>query len=77
MKMTQLSVLAAALMLSAAAFAAEKPKFEAADANSDGMVDASEFAATGIEKDFGELDADGNGSLNSDEYAAALEEDCA
>ncbi len=77
MNMTKLTVLAAALMLSTAAFAAEKPKFAAADTNGDGMVDATEFSATGIDKDFGGLDADGNGSLNSDEYKAALEEDCA
>lgn len=77
MNMTKLTVLAAALMLSMAAFAAETPDFAGADANSDGMVDATEFSATGIDKDFGGLDADGNGSLNSDEYAAALEEDCA
>jgi hypothetical protein len=76
MKMIQLTALAAALLLSGAVLA-EKPDFAAADANSDGMVDAAEFKATGIEKDFGELDADGNGSLNGDEYAAALEEDCA
>lgn len=76
MKLTKLTVLAAALVLSGAALA-EKPDFAGADANSDGMVDAAEFKATGIERDFGELDADGNGSLNSDEYKAALEEDCA
>ncbi len=78
MNMTRLMIASAALLASSAVLAAdEKPKFEAADANGDGMVDASEFAATGIERDFGELDADGNGSLNGDEYAAALEEDCA
>jgi hypothetical protein len=76
MKLTKLTVLAAAILLSGAALA-EKPNFAAADTNSDGMVDAAEFKATGIEKDFGELDADGNGSLNGDEYKAALEEDCA
>jgi hypothetical protein len=77
MKLIQPTVLAAALLLAGSALAAEKPKFDAADANGDGMVDAEEFKATGIEKEFGELDADGNGSLNKDEYAAALEEDCA
>ena len=77
MKLIKLTVFAAALVLSGAALAEEKPDFAGADANSDGMVDAAEFKATGIERDFGELDADGNGSLNSDEYAAALEEDCA
>lgn len=76
MNMTKLTLLAAAVLLSSAALA-EPPEFATADANSDGMVDAAEFGATGMEKDFGELDADGNGSLNADEYAAALEEDCA
>ena len=77
MKLLKPTLLAAVVLASSAALAAEKPKFDAADANGDGMVDAAEFKATGIEKDFGSLDADGNGSLNSDEYAAALEEDCA
>ena len=78
MKKIQLTVLAAAFLLAGAALAEdEKPNFEAADKNGDGMVNAAEFSATGIERDFGELDADGNGSLNCDEYAAALEEDCA
>lgn len=77
MKMTKLTMLAAALLASSAVLAQEKPNFEAADKNGDGMVDAAEFGATGIELDFGELDADGDGSLNGDEYAAALEEDCA
>jgi hypothetical protein len=77
MKLIQLTALAATLLLAGAALAAEKPNFEGADTNGDGMVDATEFAATGIEKEFGSLDADGDGSLNKDEYAAALEEDCA
>jgi hypothetical protein len=77
MKLLKPTLLAAAVLASSAALAAETPNFDAADANSDGMVDAAEFKATGIERDFGELDADGNGSLNGDEYAAALEEDCA
>lgn len=77
MNITKLTLLAAVLFASSAVLAAEKPKFEAADTNGDGTVDAAEFSATGIDKDFGELDADGDGSLNKDEYAAALEEDCA
>lgn len=76
MNITRLALLAAALFAASAAFA-ETPNFEAADTNGDGMVDAAEFGATGIDMDFGSLDADGNGSLNGDEYAAALEEDCA
>lgn len=77
MKKTKLTFLAAAIFASSATLAQELPDFETADKNGDGMVDAAEFGATGIERDFGEVDADGNGSLNSDEYAAALEEDCA
>ena len=67
---------AAALMASGVSLAAEPPKFAAADANGDGGVDATEFAATKIEREFPKLDKDGDGKLNKEEYAAALEEDC-
>ena len=79
MKMTKIALAAAtALFASSLAFAAdEPPKFDAADANGDGAVDAAEFKATKLERDFGEIDQDGDGKLNKDEYAAALEEDCA
>ena len=79
MKLTHIALVAAtAFFASSLAFAAdEPPKFDAADANGDGVVDASEFEATKIERDFGEIDEDGDGKLNQDEYAAALEEDCA
>jgi len=77
MKLFKPTLIAAAVLASSAVLAAEKPDFAGADTNGDGMVDAAEFKATGIERDFGELDGDGNGSLNSDEYAVALEEDCA
>ena len=79
MKLTRIALAAAAALLaSSLAFAAdEPPDFGAADANGDGVVDAAEFEATGIERDFGEIDEDGDGKLNEDEYAAALEEDCA
>lgn len=71
-------VAAAVVLLSSVVFAADGPsKFAAADANADGAVDATEFAATRIEHDFAKLDTDGNGSLNEKEYQAALEEDCA
>lgn len=77
MKKTQL-IAAAAILGSGIAFAAEgPPKFEAADSNGDGAVDATEFAATKLERDFAELDKDSNGSLNKKEYEAALDEDCA
>ena len=70
MKTTSLTLVAAAvLMASGIALAAAPPKFAAADANGDGGVDATEFAATGIQKDFGELDADGNGEIDEAEMA--------
>ena len=79
MKMTHIALAAAtALFASSLASAAdEPPAFDAADANGDGFVDASEFEATKIDRDFGEIDQDGDGKLDQDEYAAALEEDCA
>ena len=76
MKMTKITLTAAAAMLASSVALAAPPKFDAADANADGGVDAAEFAATKIEKKFPELDKDGDGKLNKDEYAAALEEDC-
>ena len=77
MKTIPLTLVAAAvLMASGIALAADPPKFAAADANGDGGVDATEFAATKIERKFPELDKDGDGKLNKEEYAAALEEDC-
>jgi len=78
MKKTNLFVAAAAaLLLSGSVLAAdEPPKFEKADTNGDGGVDATEFAATKIDKKFAKLDEDGDGKLNKDEYAIALEEEC-
>lgn len=66
----------AGLLISSIAIAAEPPKFEGADANGDGGVDATEFAATKIDKEFAKLDEDGDGKLNKEEYAIALEEEC-
>ncbi len=77
MKKTKIALAAgAALMISSAAFAGDPPKFKAADANADGSVDATEYAATKLEKEFDKLDKNGDGKLNEDEYKAALEEDC-
>ena len=78
MKKTQLiRVVTAAILASGVALAAGgPPKFEAADTNGDGTVDATEFAATKLKRDFSKLDKDSNGSLNKKEYEAALEEDC-
>lgn len=77
MKLTKLTLTAAAVLFASGVALAEPPKFEGADANGDGGVDAAEFKATKIDRDFGELDKDGDGKLNMDEYKAALEEDCA
>ena len=76
MKMTRLIVLAAtALALSSVAFAAP-PKFDKADTNGDGYLDASEFAATGMKKKMEKLDKDGDGKLSKKEYSAGMDEDC-
>ncbi|MCG6966854.1 MAG: hypothetical protein LJE59_10100 [Chromatiaceae bacterium] len=76
MKMTHLTVAAAAaLLVTSTAFAAPL-KFAKADANGDGFVDATEFAASGVKKDFAKLDKDGDGKLSKKEYSAALDEDC-
>lgn len=76
MKMTQLTLAAAvALFATSAAFAAPL-KFVKADANADGSVDATEFAASGVKKEFKKLDKDGDGKLSKKEYSAALDEDC-
>ena len=77
MKKSELLVaIAAALLVSGAAFA-EPLSFKKADANSDGMLDASEFANSGVkDRKMEKLDKDGDGKLSKKEYSAALEEDC-
>ena len=79
MKKTSLILTAAAaLMASSIAFAAdEPPEFAGADKNGDGAVDAAEFEATGVEGEFNNVDTDGNGTLNEEEYQAAVEGECA
>ena len=79
MKKTQLIVAAAAAVLvSSVAFAAdEPPDFAGADKNGDGAVDATEFKATGLEGEFSNVDTDGNGTLNEEEYQAVVEGECA
>ncbi len=79
MKKIQLLTAAAAFALSSAVFAGDPPEFEAADANGDGGVDATEWGAIEIDdkKAFGEADGDGDGMLNQDEYAEAAGLDCA
>ena len=76
MKLTQIFLAAAVALLAAGAASAAPLKFVAADANKDGSVDATEFAASGIKKKFEKLDKDGDGKLSKKEYSAALDEDC-
>jgi Ca2+-binding EF-hand superfamily protein len=78
MKLINTTALAcAAVFASSLAFAAGPLKFEKADANGDGYVDAEEFNASGVKMEFEKLDKDGDGKLNKKEYSVALEEDCA
>ena len=66
---------AAALLAASVAFAAPV-SFKKADANGDGMVDATEFANSGVKKKMEKLDKNGDGQLDKKEYSAALDEDC-
>lgn len=74
-KYAWLTTLSFAVFTASVAFAAP-PKFDKADANADGFVDAAEFAASGVKKKYEKLDKDGDGKLNKKEYTAALDEDC-
>ena len=79
MKMSRLiAAAAAAILASSVALAAdEPPEFKAADTNGDGVIDAAEFKATGLEGVFENADTDGNGTMNEEEYQAVLEGECA
>lgn len=78
MKLINITALAcAAVFASSLAFAASPLKFDKADVNGDGSVDATEFAASGVKMEFSKLDKDGDGKLSKKEYSVALEEDCA
>lgn len=76
MKISHLTLAAAAALLASAVAFAAPAKFDKADANGDGSVDAAEFANSGIKKKFEKLDKDGDGKLSKKEYSAALDEDC-
>ena len=76
MKTTRLALAAAATLLASSVAFAAPPKFVKADANGDGFVDETEFAATGIKKEFKKLDKDADGKLTKKEYSAALDEEC-
>lgn len=76
MRFTQ-SILTLALTFCAASLAYAAPmSFKKADANGDGSVDATEFAASGVTKKLASLDKNGDGMLDKKEYSAALDEDC-
>jgi hypothetical protein len=78
MKLINTTALAcAAVFASSLAFAASPLSFAKADANGDGSVDATEFAASNVKMEFSKLDKDGDGKLSKKEYSVALEEDCA
>ena len=66
---------AAALLASSVALAAPA-QFKKADANGDGSVDATEYAASGAKKEMAKLDKDGDGKLSKKEYSALFDEDC-
>jgi hypothetical protein len=76
MKTTQVTLAALAALLATSVAIAAPAKFDKADANGDGFVDADEFAASDMKKDMGKLDKDGDGKLSKKEYSAGLDEDC-
>lgn len=76
MKRPSMILTAAAAVFTTAVALAAPPKFESADANGDGGIDAAEFKATGLDRVFKNVDRNGDGRLSNSEYAAALDEDC-
>jgi len=75
------TILFAALMsfsmnVNAAEEKKEAPSFKKADADGDKSVSKEEYAATGVKRDFAELDENEDGKLSKSEYSALLEEDC-
>lgn len=76
MKMTQIALAAAAALLASSVAFAAPAKFAKADANGDGVLDAEEFAASGMKKKMEKLDKDGDGKLSEKEYKAGMDEDC-
>ncbi|HPQ24613.1 MAG: hypothetical protein H6956_08840 [Chromatiaceae bacterium] len=76
MKMTKMTLAAAAALFATSVAVAAPMKFVKADANGDGAVDAAEFAASGMKKDMAKLDKDGDGKLSKKEYSAGMDEDC-
>lgn len=76
MKNTELFLAAAAALLASSVALAAPAKFDKADANGDGKVDATEYAASGAKKEMANLDKDGDGSLSKKEYSMLFDEDC-
>jgi hypothetical protein len=76
MKLTRMTLTAAAAVLASSLALAAPVSFKKADANGDGMVDAEEFANSGVKKKMADLDKNGDGKLDNKEYSAALDEDC-
>ncbi len=81
MKLTHLILLAGMTVLATSALAAAKaPKFTDVDANTDGGIDATEFAKAteaGVKEEFAKLDKDSDGKLSKSEYAVVMgDEDC-
>ncbi len=76
MKNTSLLLTACAALIASNVAFAEPPEFKGADKNADGGVDATEFMALKLDRDFAKLDENSDGKLNKSEYEAALEEEC-
>ncbi|MGB5277849.1 MAG: hypothetical protein WBO73_15140 [Gammaproteobacteria bacterium] len=80
MQFTKIIFISGILALSSTAvFAAEAPKFKDLDADGNKSLDEKEFAqvkAAGIEKPFGELDKNKDGTLDINEYSVIMDEDC-
>jgi len=61
------------------AIAAEIPSFKKADADGSGFVEEGEYGAAkaaGVKKPYSELDKNGDGKLDKNEYSVILDEDC-
>lgn len=74
---TSQTILAAAVAILASSVALAAPvSFKKADANGDGMVDAAEFANSGVKRKMESLDRNKDGTLDKKEYSVVLDEDC-
>ena len=67
------------LFAGSSALAAEIPNFKKADADGSGFVEEGEYGAAkaaGVQKPYKELDKNGDGKLDQNEYSVILDEDC-